>query len=468
MFSKSSHAFTPRPATTSPRQIGVWGILAFAMLFAIQASAAQISLAWNVSPSASVTGYKLYYGQASGNYTTSSDVGNNLSYTVGGLTSGQNYYFAVTAYDAAGAQSAFSNEVAGTAPTATTADFTASPTSGTAPLTATFVNKSAGATSYSWNFGDSGSTNNTSTAASPTHTYNSAGAYTVTLNATGADGTKSKTLTSYINVSAPAATANKAPTGTITSPSANATVAQGSSVSFQGTGTDPDNNTPLAYSWNFGNGSTPSTSTAQNPTVTFGTAGTYTVSLTVKDSKGLAATTPATRVVTVTAPAAASTTIWPATAVPANLDRGDSTPVNLGVRFTSSKNGYITGIRFYKSLANTGTHIGSLWTSNGTNLAKASFTNETASGWQQVNFAAPVPISANTVYVASYFAPNGHFSWDDNCFATAGVTNGPLTAPTSKSLSPNGAYAYGSGPAFPASGYYPRNYWVDVVFKPTN
>ena len=53
------------------------------------------------------------------------------------------------------------------------------------------------------------------------------------------------------------------------------------------------------------------------------------------------------------------------------------TPVELGVKFTSDVAGTITGIRFYKSAANTGTHIGSLWTADGTRLASATFT-----GWR--------------------------------------------------------------------------------------
>ena len=69
--------------------------------------------------------------------------------------------------------------------------------------------------------------------------------------------------------------------------------------------------------------------------------------------------------------------------------------------------GTITGIRFYKGAGNVGTHIGSLWNSSGALLASATFANETANGWQQVNFSTPVPISPNTTYVAGYLAPTG-------------------------------------------------------------
>ena len=134
--------------------------------------------------------------------------------------------------------------------------------------------------------------------------------------------------------------------------------------------------------------------------------------------------------------------------------------------FTSSEAGFITGIRFYKSSANIGTHIGNLWTTGGTLPASAIFIGETASGWQQVNFSNPVEITADTTYVASYYAPAGHYSADAEFFGTAGVNNPPLQA-LANGVSPDGVYSYGSASAFPASSYNATNYWVDVVFTTT-
>jgi hypothetical protein len=82
----------------------------------------------------------------------------------------------------------------------------------------------------------------------------------------------------------------------------------------------------------------------------------------------------------------APTTIF-GNATPAVSDAADVNAVELGVKFTASQAGTITGVRFYKSAKNTGTHVGSLWSSNGTLLAQATFTNESASGWQTVSFA---------------------------------------------------------------------------------
>ena len=120
-------------------------------------------------------------------------------------------------------------------------------------------------------------------------------------------------------------------------------------------------------------------------------------------------------------------TIWSATDVPAATAAAGSS-VNLGVKFKSDIDGFITGIRFYKGAINTGTHVGALWSSTGVQLASATFTDESASGWQQVSFASPVPITANTVYVASYLAPKGGYSLNDAYFATVGTDTPPLHA----------------------------------------
>ena len=75
---------------------------------------------------------------------------------------------------------------------------------------------------------------------------------------------------------------------------------------------------------------------------------------------------------------AASDTIWPSTAVPGTVDGGPDSAVELGVKFQSDVAGTITGIRFYKATANTGTHVGNLWSSAGTLLGSITFSNETA------------------------------------------------------------------------------------------
>jgi len=156
--------------------------------------------------------------------------------------------------------------------------------------------------------------------------------------------------------------------------------------------------------------------------------------------------------------------IWPASATPALVDSNDGTPVEVGVKFSSTEPGVIYGLRFYKASANTGAHVGHLWSSTGTQLASAAFTGETASGWQQIIFSTPISITPNVTYIASYFAPNGHYSADTNYFATNGTNSPPLQALANTASSSNGVFLYSSSGGFPTNNYAATNYWVDVLF----
>src|SRR5207237_3475676 len=80
-------------------------------------------------------------------------------------------------------------------------------------------------------------------------------------------------------------------------------------------------------------------------------------------------------------------TIFPTTAPPATFYQ--SAPIELGVKLRSDVNGTVTAIRYYKSSSDTSTHTGSLWSATGALLATGTFTNETASGWQQLNLSTP-------------------------------------------------------------------------------
>ncbi|MET3925244.1 DUF4082 domain-containing protein [Devosia sp. 2618] len=163
------------------------------------------------------------------------------------------------------------------------------------------------------------------------------------------------------------------------------------------------------------------------------------------------------------APPVAGTSLFPNTAVPTTTTVNDPNGVELGMKFTSSQAGTITGVRFYKGAQNTGTHTGTLWSSAGVKLGTLTFQNETASGWQTASFATPIAITAGTTYIVSYHS-NGNYSASANGFASP-VTSGPLTAPSSASSGGNGLYAYGGASAFPTNSYNASNYYVDVVFN---
>jgi serine protease len=151
------------------------------------------------------------------------------------------------------------------------ANFSGTPTSGYAPLTVAFTDASTnGPTSWSWTFGDGG----TSTLQNPSHQYTAAGTYTVTLTATNAYGSDSETKTGYITVTTqPTNPPVAAFSGTPTSGNIPLTVVF----------TDASTNNPTSWSWNFGDGGT---STLQNPSHQYTVAGTYTVTLTATNAYG--------------------------------------------------------------------------------------------------------------------------------------------------------------------------------------
>ncbi|WP_425376001.1 DUF4082 domain-containing protein [Rhizobium acidisoli] len=251
-----------------------------------------------------------------------------------------------------------------------------------------------------------------------------------------------------------------APTSVITVPG---TVVANSTVTISGTAADTGGGVIASVEVSTDNGASWHPATGdENWTYSWtpAIAGTYTIrSRAVDDSINLE-TPSAGRTVTVTGPT--FTSLFGG-ATPAVVNTDDNSAVELGVKFQSSVAGTVSGIRFYKSSLDTGTHTGSLWSSTGTRLATLTFTNETASGWQSATFSSPVTLTAGQTYTASYHTNVGNYSTTANYFLS-NVTSGPLTAPASG----NGVYNYSSASVFPTNSFDQTNYWVDVMFNPTN
>jgi Domain of unknown function (DUF4082) len=152
-------------------------------------------------------------------------------------------------------------------------------------------------------------------------------------------------------------------------------------------------------------------------------------------------------------------------AVPKNpID--DGLAVTIGVKFWSSQSGTISAIRFYRAVANPHGYVAKLYTAGGTLLASVNLAHESGPvpGWQVANFASPIPISANTTYIAAYYSAVGRGAWDEWGMSN-GATNGPLTAPASSAVGGNGVYHYNN--AFPSNSNDASNFYVDVLFTPT-
>ncbi|WP_422923925.1 DUF4082 domain-containing protein [Singulisphaera sp. PoT] len=157
-------------------------------------------------------------------------------------------------------------------------------------------------------------------------------------------------------------------------------------------------------------------------------------------------------------------TLWSPATTPTLTSVNDFSANELGVRFESDVAGYITGIRFYKGSASLGTHVGHLWNAAGQLLGTVTFTNESASGWQQADFAEPIAIDAGATYTVSYYAPQGGYVATGGYFAGSGTDSGALHAFSNATPGGNGVY-YGAGTGFPNASYNATNYWVDVVFS---
>jgi hypothetical protein len=162
-----------------------------------------------------------------------------------------------------------------------------------------------------------------------------------------------------------------------------------------------------------------------------------------------------------------TSTIFASAVTPANPISDDSQAVEVGMKFRSDVDGFITGVRFYKgSAANGGRHVGHLWAGDGTLLGSSDFFAETDSGWQQRLFLLPIPIMANTTYVVSYFAPQGHYAADPRYFASTGVDTPPLHALRDGVDGGDGVLIHSPTGEFPTGTDMSTNYYVDVVFSP--
>lgn len=162
------------------------------------------------------------------------------------------------------------------------------------------------------------------------------------------------------------------------------------------------------------------------------------------------------------------TTLFGST-TPSTTDTAQTDPVTVGMRFNSSAAGNVAGVRIYRAAGvyptgNTPITVG-LWDTSGNLLASRSLLpGNQQSGWLNVAFSSPVSISANTDYIAGYFAPNGREQYTNDVFTSA-VTSGTLTAPADTVGARNGVYSLGSAMTFPSTAS-PDETWygVDVNF----
>lgn len=154
--------------------------------------------------------------------------------------------------------------------------------------------------------------------------------------------------------------------------------------------------------------------------------------------------------------------IWGDSYTPATIDSGDGTDLTLGVLFKSDVDASLTKVKFYKDVANTGTHVAKVWSLAGSLLATKTFSGESASGWQSATLDTPVALSAGVRVWASVRMPVGHYS-DDGAGTTNGYAAGIDHAPLHVNQGGSGfGSGFATGDAWPDANHSNVNYWIDV------
>jgi len=241
------------------------------------------------------------------------------------------------------------------APVPPTAQFSGTPTDGVIPLTVSFTDQSApgsaAITSRSWTFGDGAQ----STLQNPSHTYTTAGTYTVALTVTTSAGSNTNTKTGYV-------TARPTPVG----PTAqfSGTPRSGSApLDVQFTDQSVPGTSPISgWSWTFGDGGT---STATNPAHTYASPGSYNVALTVTTQDGQNTNTKTSYITPCATPATAFTGAPTSGAAPLNVTFTDlSTGAPTGWLWTFGDGATSTAQSPSHVYTNPGTYNVSLTTTN--------------------------------------------------------------------------------------------------------
>lgn len=158
--------------------------------------------------------------------------------------------------------------------------------------------------------------------------------------------------------------------------------------------------------------------------------------------------------------------IWGTSTIGTNLSVGED-PVIVGTKFRASSNGYIVGIRWQNVTGKSPAGDVALWQGTTNVSGTRTVTGQTSDGWQRMDFASPVAITASTIYIAAVRHTNAvnsnPYRATSNYFTSAGYTNGPLEA-VATSVSPNGVYRYSATMAVPNSTYQDECYFIDVIY----
>ncbi|HPU13002.1 MAG TPA: PKD domain-containing protein [Aeromicrobium sp.] len=279
------------------------------------------SVAFDSSASSDVDGTIASYAWTFGDGTTSTSANPTHVYANSGT-----YGVSLTVTDNSGASHTVSHLVVVAVPNAApTAQFTHQVDGLKVDFTSTSTDSDGTIAAYEWNFGDG----STSTSANPSHTYSTGAPRTVTLKVTDNEGGTS-TVSHLVDPDSP--------------PAASFTVVKNAlAVDFTSTATDDD--AVVSHAWKFGDGAT---SSAKNPSHTYGAPGDYQVSLKVTDTAGQ------THEVTETITVALAPNVPPVAAFSASVS---GTTANFNAGASTDTDGSIVSYAWDFGDGNTGTGV---------------------------------------------------------------------------------------------------------------
>ena len=286
------------------RNLMFFSALLLALLISVWARAEQATLAWDANTESDLAGYKLHYGTASNSYSVHIDVNNVTTYTVVGLTAGQTYYFAATAYDASGNESGYSNSVSYAVPAPNGVPSTpATPSGASSALVNTTIAFSTSATDpngdsleYRYDWGG-GAFSGWGTA-SQSHSWTAVGQYAVKAQAKDSRGAESA-WSAAKTVTITQSTQNAAPT-TPATPSGASSALVNAAITFSTSASDP-NGDSLQFRFDWGGGVLSGWGAASQSR-SWAAAGQYAVKAQARDSIGAESAWSSARTVTITSP----------------------------------------------------------------------------------------------------------------------------------------------------------------------
>jgi hypothetical protein len=156
-------------------------------------------------------------------------------------------------------------------------------------------------------------------------------------------------------------------------------------------------------------------------------------------------------------PTVATYTFWLNSESAASSATG-SPGINLALEFYVLAACNAIGVRYYRDANMTASRVGALYNSpagTGSLIESVNFIGDTAIGWQAVNFASPIPLTANTHYLSRIYSSDAFYNYGDSFF-TSPVTRGNIVGVTQW-------YDIGGGPPKNPANASQFAYYTDII-----